>query len=373
MNFLVVSIPFLQLGFSWWVTVSLGCAIWLLFRVVIIRKVKSPIMDSILLCTLGGMMISIVVTPQAGSHDIVRVLREGLILMLLLQILSGTSKIQSKTEKFLPWSITFTSIIELLYSGIQFVGLQRGSFISLPFYLYGERGGVLPTVQDIRYSPIRPTGTFTEPSYLGMVSVGLIICTLAVIHDKKIRTIILSVNLLTILISQSKLGYFGLFMILVIMSLRKTEVQKSKIKVYLVSAGLGILSAFLIRELGDQASDSFSSRFSIPLKILPEFLLTNPFGFPFHLHSSLLLESNPSIKWEDVLHNSIYNLAFSYGLIFIPILFLLFWSIHKDSILLAFFLIAMIQNGTFFDFDKFVLVSTVYLLRSRTYNRSRYA
>ena len=365
MNLVILFIPFLQLGVNWWVTISLLAAIYFAIRVVRIRETQSAFIDSVLLCTLAGMLLSIAVTSQSTHHDLIRVFREGLLLLLFVQFSTGSLIINSQSLHALPKFLFCTSAIELLFTAIQFFRLRQGSFFTLPPELYGDRGGILPSFQDLIYSPIRPTGTFSEPSYLGLICIGLLICALSIKSQDKMRLTLLAMNSLTILLSQSKLGYAGLIIVLAIIMRKRSALRKIRFIDLLILFSLTILIVYLLKSSGAQTSSSFGSRFRAPFNIVPSFVMENPFGFPFHLHTSSLVNSKENLIWNDILHNSFYNFIFSYGISFVLIIFLIYWPVRKDPMLILFITLAIIQNGSFLDFDKLVFCSTVCLLRSQ--------
>jgi hypothetical protein len=365
MNFLIVLIPAIQLGISWWVTVSLLSSIWLVVKVFRQRRHASLSADAILLCTLAGMMISVSVNSYSDTRDLLRVMREGLILLLLVQLTSGLNSNLRPFSEGHHKILIYVSLLQLVLCLAQIASLSRGRYISLPYALYGDRSSTLPGSADLIYSYIRPAGTFTEPSYLALVCVGLVICALSLEDRNKYRTIIITLNSATILLSQSKLGYFGLISILLIVMSSKSFRKQIRLFHYFLVTLLAASAFTLLQILGDQTDNSYKNRFQIPFQILPEFIQDHPFGVPFYVRTLENVNINGSFIWTDVVHNSFYNIIFSYGIISILIFFLIYFNFHRRPLLILFATLALMQNGSFFDFDKLVLISIVSILTRR--------
>jgi hypothetical protein len=362
MRTLLALIPAIQLGISWWVTVSLLSSLWLIIKVLRKRRYASLSADAILLCTLAGMLISVSINPSSGMRDLLRVLREGLILLLLMQLAN------SFTANLLPFSeghlkiLIYVSLLQLVLCLAQYLFLLRGRYISLPFSFYGDRSSTLPDKADLIYSYIRPAGTFSEPSYLALVCVGLVICALTLEGKSGSRILVISCNSATILLSQSKLGYFGLISILLIVMSSKGSRKRVRLIHYFLVTLLTISSFALLQVLGNQAGSSYANRFRIPLQILPDFIQNNPFGLPFYVRTLENSYTKGNFVWTDVLHNSFYNIIFSYGVVSIFIFFLIYFNFRRRPLMMLFATLALMQNGSFLDFDKLFLVSLVSIL-----------
>lgn len=362
MRTLIAIIPAIQLGFSWWVTVSLFSCLWLIIEAFRKRRYASITVDAILLCTLAGMLISVSINPSSDTRDLLRVLREGLILFLLMQLANNfTAKSFQFSENYHK-TLIYVSLFQICFCSVQYLFLLRGRYVSLPYSFYGDRASTLPDMADLKYSYIRPAGTFSEPSYLALVCLGLVICALNLKGKSQYRILIIGCNSATILLSQSKLGYFGLISILLVTMSSKSLRQRVRFFHYFLVILMASFSYVLLQILSYQAGSSYVNRIRIPWQIIPDFIQNNPFGLPFYVRTLKNTYTKGNFFWADILHNSIYNIIFSYGLVSILVLFLIYFNFRRRPLMILFATLALVQNGSFLDFDKLLLVSLVSIL-----------
>lgn len=357
---LTFAMPLIQFGVSWWVNVaSVGSVAGILKLHNFPSNLANQSRNTLL--AVVGMFVAYLWQSFGDFHSFLRVSREALILILMGYVSSrkippGGPNLIRKYKKML----LVVSLFQLALTSFQFVLLQRGRWFGPPEIWFAGRGGLIPTNLDLVYSYIRPSGTFSEPSFLGIFCLAIIVISIPRLDKERILRFVFLANAITILLSQSKSAIFFLFILLIYVfkTFRKYLVQK--IPFYFLG-GIGLV--FLIyNQIITRIQSASSSEVSIdnrifsPIKFVLKSITDNPLGTDFYGRVYDVLDLNSGLSWETILHNAIYNLIFSYGLFGIVVLVVIFSMFRGIFELRVYLLAVLLQNGSFLDFDKLFLL-----------------
>ena len=329
--------------------------------------------NRILILAIVGMFMAYLQQSFGDSHSFLRVSREALILILMSFVanrkvlLVNLSVIRKYSRMLL-----LISSFQLLLTILQFVLLQNGRWFGPPEIWFAGRGSLIPTSLDLVYSYIRPSGSFSEPSFLGIVCLTIIVISIPRLGKERIFRVIFLICAITILISQSKSAILFLFIFLIHIyrTFRGSLVQKIPILFLGVLASLALIYTQIFSRIQSSTSSeiSINNRIFSPIKFLLTSISDYPFGTDFYGRVSTVLDSNTGLTWETILHNSIYNLIFSYGLFGFFVLAVIFQLFHKSYELQVYLFALLLQNGSFLDFDKLFLVLVTSVLYRQTQN-----
>jgi hypothetical protein len=206
---------------------------------------------------------------------------------------------------------------------------------------------------------IRPSAGFSEPSYLGGISLVLHFICLHTLtwRARKVATVI---TFAICIVAQTYYGLVSNFLILVLFHERRVP------KLLVLSAGmlalcLCALPLFAaepgrIERILSGSDVSTSLRVFQPFELLGYVLAHAPFGVPITTASPVFLHANLIAPFEDApFQNGLLNLLGSYGWFGFPILALL-WRAAGGGICAVLIFVLMAQNGAPLDFDKIVII-----------------
>lgn len=206
---------------------------------------------------------------------------------------------------------------------------------------------------------VRPSASFSEPSYLGGVSLVLHFICLHTLTGRA-RKVASIVALLACVIAQT---YYGLASNLLILgAFHGRRVPKAMV----LSAGMLALCLCALPLFAAEPSRlerilsgndvSTGLRVFQPFQLLGYVLAHAPFGVPMTAASSFFLQHKLIAPFEDApFQNGVLNLLFSYGWLGLPILVLL-WRAAGGGVGALFMFLLMAQNGAPLDFDKIVMI-----------------
>ena len=294
-------------------------------------------------------------------HSFLRISRECLVLILLTWFLRSHERIYSQQfEKRIQQIIVSISVVQLAIVIIQLISIRRGAWFGPDPKWFAGRGNVIPDFLDLQYSTIRPAGTFSEPSYLGLVSISLMIVSGFSKTPWRNNSKVFFLNFIIILLSQSKSAFFY-SLVLALIYLFRNKLEKVRLyrgvffPIFLIGGVLG--AEFIIQTLlSSRGSISIQNRIYKPIEVLADFIASNPLGVSFYDRINSFAVSDTGVTWESISHNSFFNLIFSYGLVGILIIFQILRLSNGDFILIIYLFAALLQNGSFLDFDKLFLV-----------------
>ena len=308
----------------------------------------------------AGTFIVTIINSNFDNRASLRVSREILCVFLLLLSMQGTHLVKRKFNYRIFKALLMCITLALfLLTIVQFFAIRQGRNISLPENWY-PRNLILATQLDFTYSNIRPSATFTEPSYLGLVAFAMMCIGYYLVKNRKSGSSILYLNFLTICISQSKAGiFFGLLLLfyrikdpLVNLKKKTSYSLGRKVPVFIT---LSLVLSLYFNFMGLSESNSIADRITRPAAIIFRYIYNFPFGVPYYerLNSNILEEYSES--WVALSHNGFFNLIFDYGFLGFVLAAVLFSNSRKELPQLLFLIFLGIQNGGFLDFDKVAL------------------
>ena len=280
-------------------------------------------------------------------------------------------------------------ILLFLITAVQWLAAKKGIALFPPQRLFVQSGDhALASVwvehaREHGYAwTLRPAATFSEPSYLGCVTLVLHFLCLHTLRSR-LRWLAFVVALATSLLAQT---YFGLVANLLIFgAFNASRIPKAFVLVtgvFVLSASLlaldsGVLPASVMARTGrlerivSGQDESVGIRIAQPFTLLGQVLVHAPFGVPMSATQSYFERHHLIVPFEDApLQNGVFNLLFAYGWLAFPLLVLL-WRAAGGGITGLLMLLMMAQNGAPLDFDKLALI--VFAIQIARHGRYRSA
>lgn len=359
-------LPFIQLGFNWWIGIPLLCLIIILISLDFGNFFNLNFGTFSLLAS--AIILATAINSSGDPRDILRALRELLVFLLMLVALSP---IEFKPRKFIPEkAIKILCIVSLsifLLTLFQFFAIRLGSTLLLPESWY-PRKLFTPTALDFKYSLIRPSATFTEPSYLGLFAFATLTIGVFLRRSHSGANFLVYISAATIILSQSKSGIFFsilLFLVLIVTKLRNRSIDSVKVSTVIMLATILGFSLFVSNFARISDSTSVRDRITIPARIGFDVFLTNPFGIPYRRRLEMPVLQVENVNWFALSHNGLLNLIFDYGILGLLVVIVLAVNLRNKGLLFLLIIYLGIQNGSFLDFDKAVItLFVVVFLRS---------
>ncbi|MBF7012799.1 hypothetical protein QUC32_24545 [Novosphingobium resinovorum] len=369
---LLMLIIFIQVGYTYWLSVAVLSASILLIRLrhQLIAGFKSqPWVPFIFLL----MFLPLIFERSVDfDHDFLRSGREALfgILMLLIVIGSRVRPLAVNMSK-IAVSLGVVAAFLLTLVIIQIGALKSGVYFGLPEEAYAFGDDTIPGALDLIYSDIRPAATFSEPSYLAFICTSILLILLSFFDSTRRMlssiVIVISVGILSRAASFVVFGggLSGIFV---------TRIVKGRNKLLILGfLALGAVATILIQATlldgrlnvvdrvlrgGSSTGDaSVFDRFFGPMYLMPEYLPTYPLGLPSSLVQRAISAGAAQIGTNGpaLLMNGFFNLLFQYG--FSGFIIALAFLVRRDIIVSIYLMSCMMFNGAFFAVDKFVVIS----------------
>lgn len=358
-------LPFVQLGFSYWVSIAVVLALLLLaraHRVVYLGSSSAPLWFLI----IPFMFVPLFVEGGHDfSQDLLRIAREGVFFALLLAIVKG-SFLQPLplNERFVMRALTVVVAVLLAYTVLQFIALQGGRYIGIPATFFAQDVKTIPSLLSLRYSHIRPAASFSEPSYLGFIMLSALLLALPTSRRKFGYPLLIAMIMACGLLSQS--ASFVLFSGIVgaLAVMRASGRGRTLLWPFFILAGAGLLAygsdvgvlSRLFAGASVQGDYSIFVRIFGPVQALPGFLAEHPVGLPFsRLEEAMAPYTLPlGISPHEFLMNGFFNIFFEFGVFGFVILAALL-SV-RDNIVRAYLIACMFFDGGFLAIDKFAVI-----------------
>jgi hypothetical protein len=221
---------------------------------------------------------------------------------------------------------------------------------------------------------VRPSAGFSEPSYLGGVSLVLHFVCLHTLTRRQ-RTVATVLALAVCVVAQTYYGLASNLLVFASFHMRRLP------KLLVLSASMAVLCLFALPLFAAESSrlerilsgsdTSTSLRAFQPVELIGYVLAHAPFGVPLTAASSFFLRNDLIAPFVDApFQNGLLNLLFSYGWFGFGILVLL-WRVAGGGSCALFVFLLMAQNGAPLDFDKIaMIVFTVQIVRHARVTRA---
>lgn len=294
-----------------------------------------------------------------------RELRLGVDLIFLFWLVSGTPR-HDVSRVNGNWAL-FMVIGLFLFAALQNVAGRKGIALYMPKTLYVNQGDDMLADAWVKHArehgydfAIRPTAFYSEPSYLGGVSLLLNFICLYTLEGRK-RLIASLAAIATCAAAQTFYGAIANVALASAFHHRRID------KVAVVSVAILALSLFAMPLFAAEpgrlekilAGQDVSTglRVTQPFELLGYVLAHEPFGIPQTLAKEFFEQRGLIVRFEDVpFHNGALNIIFSYGWPGFLIMALLLIA-TGSPICALFVVLLMCQNGASLDFDKVFMLS----------------
>lgn len=365
---MLMMLPAIQFGLNYFVSVAS-----LLFLVMIWRtRLRVVLMPTAVVVVASAMSLLWCIAFQQDAPNFPRELRFTAGMIVLFWALSGARR--ETHRHFDPrWALGLLIALGGL-AALQWLAGKRGIALYVPqsFFVNSSDWSLASSwVEHAREHgyewSVRPSAVFSEPSYLGGVSLALHFICLHTMSGRarKAATI---VAIATCLIAQT---YYGLVCNLLIAAVfyrfrvpKPVILMSGLLALCLVALPLFAAEPGRLERIltGDDVSTSI--RLFQPLQILGYVMTQAPFGVPITAATSIFEHAGLIQPFEDApLQNGLIDLIMSYGWLGLPMLALL-WRVAGGGLSALFVFLLMGQNGAPLDFDKIVMiVLAIHLVR----------
>lgn len=367
---LLILFTLIQIGYSYWLSVASVAAVIMIIRLRVQLAVGFRARPWILFLPLL-MAVPLAFERSADlTQDILRTAREALIACLMIVIIAGaTLRPPSVNIRRFTQCLTLIAGFLFVLTLVQLVALKRGLYLGLPEQAYANGAGTIPNALDLRYSQLRPAGTFSEPSYLAFIMLSMLMIAAARLDRDRRGIVTAGLAFLTGLLSQA--ASFVLFAaVMGAAFIARTIRGRNKLLLLLLLAiaaivAFGVATLVLGVELkvvnrvqGGSSGGDFSIFVRIfgPATILPSYLVYHPVGLPVSaIHDAIAPFSKAlGIDPDQYLMNSLFNLFFEYGVLGAPLAVLLI--MRRDQLISLYLLSCMMLNGAFLAIDKLAVI-----------------
>jgi hypothetical protein len=356
----LLSLPAIQYGFNYFASVGallFGLTLWRTR----LRAVALPTVAVVVAASLS-LLWCFALLPD--EPHLPRELRLVVGLVVLFWALAGTPR--HAVGRFNGrWALGLLGVL-VMVAVAQWIGGMRGISLYVPKWLFVNSedwslaSSWVEQAREHGYDfTIRPSASFSEPSYLGGVSLVLHFICLHTLtgRARKIATVM---TFAICIVAQTYYGLVSNFLILALFYERRVP------KLLVLSAGMLVLCLFALPLFAAEPSRierilsgndvSTSLRVFQPFQLLGYVLAHAPFGVPITTASPVFLHANLIAPFEDApFQNGLLNLLISYGL-FGFLLLPLLWRAAGGGICAVFLFLLMGQNGAPLDFDKIVMI-----------------
>jgi len=252
-------------------------------------------------------------------------------------------------------AIWISLVVLLVLVVVQTYFIARGSYLGFPTQYYIMNQETLNKAEDALYhgTRYRPAAFFGEPSYTSWVVLSLLSIAICSLLKRKQKYLIIILSFSVVLVSFSMAGIFAVAMLSLYWFIFETG-KKGNVIINLIVALVGLMlgTIFLFYVGGEIAErivailnsddDSANNRLAEPIEYINT-IVTEGHWFGLRNYADLHI------------NNAGLGMVINYGILFIPILaILLFFARRK--LLIIYILLSLNFNGTFFRFDKALIV-----------------
>lgn len=370
----MLSIPAIQLGYSYYVSVA-----FVLFIYCFLMSVKAygeKIYFGITLACICFLTKAAINSVEAiDLRETLIPLRE-MVCFLALIFISLKVKNEMISQDFLNKLILLLLLLILTLVVQQSYAVLAGTYYGIPIEYFVSNRGTLDGVENALFyqTRFRPTSFFGEPSYTSFIVLSLLIVSYGTLKTLKNKIFFTTLALSIVTISQSLAGILSVvFVALYWMLFSKLSNIRSVKKLilttvfFLFAAASLYLSEEIYVRIGDALAGrdaSLNTRINEPLSLLIDVISSGSlFGVNFQYIEKFLGYTS--------LDNAVLRIFIYYGVLaVIPLTILL---IHSGSgILGCYIALTMSFNGELFSYDKALIVGMVIgLAKVKFINTSR--
>ena len=366
---MLIIVPFMQLGFSYYASLSM------VMLILVLTKwgsalVRGATQANLLLAMVLVMGLPLLMIPSLDFNaDLLRTMREGVMFLILVSALIAfrTSPMPGETE---PPLVVFAGLMLflLVMCTIQAVLLPRGIYFGFPEAAFAQENGTIASEAALLADPdsLRPQATFSEPSYMAFVLLSFAMMLIPRTTSSRGATILMGAIVLVGLMSRSLSFLLTMAAVILLPLMLDRRAKRGMIVTGSVIIGTLMLSltsaSVLITRLTQARSIettdySTLARLNRPLQVIPPFLESYPLGVPLSMLVRAMAPFMPDTLMEpsEILQNAIFNLIFLYGLSGI-LLFATLIFLAKDLRTRLYIASCAMFNGAFLAIDKIAMI-----------------
>ncbi len=367
----IALLPFIQLGFSYWLSFSTLAAIMVVLR--LREQLAAGLKHHPWILTIPLFMIWPLFTEPSldSAQDLLKTARQALFAGLMIAIINGCAIVRPRINIRL-LQLALSALLPLLLGLVlvQFVLLRGGVYLGFPEEAYSNELGTIPGAMDLRYSALRPAGPFSEPSYLSFIMLSATLFLLAVYQNTRSAKMPIIGAIAIGLLSQAasfvvfQFALVGAYVERMVRGPMRVLVLPVLVVALLFAIGLLILTLgsdveILSRLRGGASATgdvSIFVRIFGPLQAIPGYLSRFPLGLPDSVIQQTIAPYALSFGVEpaDYLMNGMFNLIFSFGILGLVIV--AFFLVRRNLILIIYLVSCMMFNGSFLSHDKLAVI-----------------
>lgn len=358
------TLPFLQLGISFY----LSFQIFAIGLILILSGSQNVSKNSLFFIMVGlsSFILKILFSiTNISASELLLIAREGFCFILLMLGINKIRKFENLRQiKNLCSLFLLASFIIIT---LQHLAISNGQFVSFPFAWFIMNESTLSGVGDALYhsARLRPVGFYAEPSYMALILTSVIVILISSKPNEKMRSLFFfTASVFMYLTLSSFAGILAILMILAVSTYTTTRNDSKKRKssfiflsiIFILSLPVVYLNPEYSQRLTGvftgQVDPSTYIRYVIPFQMVAD-MFSNGFLFGYSNSEILYLADSKKIGSID---NAFFNLILHYGLLgILPIIALLFYV--RSPILITYLLLALNFNGSYFAYDKVVIIS----------------
>lgn len=356
--FIFLIIPFLQLGYDYYLSVSFIAFLILIFLSRNILYGNKYIFNIILIASLLFLVkVFILIFIFPDLREIFIPLREAFCFVGLIFISRKISKTNFNNERIKNLIFLVLLLILVLVS-VQTYFISIGQYFGIPidWYVFNKETLVSSEMALYHGTRYRATSFYGEPSYTAWIVLSLLmILTLKKEFSLRIKIYGFIICFVIVFISMSFAGIISmiLYLIFFLFNAKEFKGNRKQAAFFLITIFMFLIVGLMYsNDITSRLLDVFSSkddssniRFVEPLVILNK-MISNGEVFGVSNFSGLDID------------NAALGLLIHYGILIVP-LFILFFKFLKSKPLIFYILLSLNFNGTLFRFDKIIILSLV--------------
>lgn len=356
LGFLVTVVPFLQLGFSYYLSAQIFGVLVLSLMVALMGIQRR----SALFAVFGAALFSLKVFVELFSFDVrelLVVMREAFCFILLVISVRQISYL-AHPVMLRRYYVVFLSVCFVLIC-LQYLSILHGKFIQFPtdWFVMNEKT-LLGVDEALEHGTrIRPVGFYGEPSYMAFVMVSALVTFLSLESRIAKMIPILVVNILAFVLLGSLSGILACLIVGFVSIFTCSGYFSSKrILPRFLFGGFAIGVAFAAILFFSGSAERLSSLFSKG-DLDPSIFIR--FVAPVMKLSSMVDDARIFGFSSDELisvDNSFFHLLLHYGIV-APVLFFVLAIYIRSFFLVLYLSLALNFNGAYFSYDKVVVMS----------------
>lgn len=360
---IIVSIPFIQLGIEYYISVF-----FLVFNVLLmlsLNRVTNKSANFLFVgCSVFLLKFFVLGFNSADSRSLLIPLREMSCFVGLILI---SNKLRYSDYNKFHLYFKLMLILILLVVIYQYFQIKNGQYFGFPVKYYVKNKLTLEGAELALYhgTRFRPTAFYGEPSYTSWVTLTLL-AVLLKISTFKTSVIYIFISLFIVSISQSLAGILSIVLFSTYWILFKSQYNIAGSRVHIrkipFSLIISVVIVFFIFVISFFVfSEEFSNRLSKVLLNKDEsssFRINYAFTYFYNSFSNgaIFGVNNMSTLWID---NAAVSLLIQYGILSF-ILFGVIYFFVNNNIVRLYIVMSLFFNGAFFSYDKIILLSLVF-------------